>query len=319
MENRAYALAAGVFTLVLGAALVAVAFWFSRDDASLVPYIVTTTRSVSGLKTDAAVRYRGVEVGKVDSIRIQPGSGGSILIRIGVSADTPVTKSTFARLGYQGVTGLAFISLDDDGSSTERLLSRGSEIARIELEPSIVDSGEDLMSSMGETIERVNSLLGDETRSQIKRTLTGVEQASRQAALLAQRMEPGVRGIPALIGDARGTLTDARSALADARGAVGRVEQLIVNLNSVTKKVDDRIDTLNRVAQSVGEVGDVARSVNDQTLPRLHALVDELSRESRALDRVLTTLNERPHSLVFGNPPAPPGPGESGFSAGGVK
>lgn len=319
MENRAYALAAGFFTLLLGAALVAVAFWFSKDDASLVPYVVTTARSVSGLKTDAAVRYRGVEVGKVESIRIEPGSEGRIHVRIGVSGDTPVTKGTYARLGYQGVTGLAFVSLDDDGSAPERLFSRGREIAQIELLPSIVDSGEDLMSSMGEIIERISSLLGNENQSQFKQALAGIEQASRRAAVLAEKLEPGVAGVSALIGDARGTLTDARSALVDARGAVGRAEQLMVELNSLTKKVDDRIDTLNRVAQSVGEVGTVARSVNDETLPRLHALVDELSRESRALDRVLTTLNERPRSLVFGNPPASPGPGEAGFSAGGVK
>ena len=135
MENRAYALAAGLFTLLLGAALVAVAFWFSKDDMSLVPYVVTTTRSVSGLKTDAAVRYRGVEVGRVESIRIEPGSEGRILIRIGVSVDTPVTKGTYARLGFQGVTGLAFISLDDDGSSPVRLSSHGRELAQIQKRP----------------------------------------------------------------------------------------------------------------------------------------------------------------------------------------
>ena len=32
MENRAHAFAAGLFTLVLGAALAAVALWFNKDD-----------------------------------------------------------------------------------------------------------------------------------------------------------------------------------------------------------------------------------------------------------------------------------------------
>ncbi|OGA02568.1 MAG: hypothetical protein A3I00_01465 [Betaproteobacteria bacterium RIFCSPLOWO2_02_FULL_64_12] len=319
MENRAYALAAGLFTLLLGAALVAVAFWFSKDDMSLVPYVVTTTRSVSGLKTDAAVRYRGVEVGRVESIRIEPGSEGRILIRIGVSVDTPVTKGTYARLGFQGVTGLAFISLDDDGSSPVRLSSHGRELAQIQLLPSIVDSGEDLLSSLGEMAERVGSLLGAETQAQLKKTLGGVEQASRRAALLAEKLEPGVEGVPGLMADARGALTDARSALVDTRGAVGRADQLMANLNDLARKIEERMEALNRVAKSVEEVGAAARSVNDETLPRLHALVEELSRESRALDRVLNTLNERPRSLVFGNPPGSPGPGETGFSAGGAK
>ena len=60
MENRAYALAAGMFTLLLGAALVAVALWFGKDDLESVPFLITTTTSVSGLKAEAPERYRGV-------------------------------------------------------------------------------------------------------------------------------------------------------------------------------------------------------------------------------------------------------------------
>ena len=56
MENRAHALAAGLFTLILGAALVAVTVWFSKDDLKLVPYTLFTTGSVTGLKTEAPVR-----------------------------------------------------------------------------------------------------------------------------------------------------------------------------------------------------------------------------------------------------------------------
>ena len=42
MENRAHALAAGLFALLLGAALAAVALWFSKDDLKLIPYAMTT-------------------------------------------------------------------------------------------------------------------------------------------------------------------------------------------------------------------------------------------------------------------------------------
>ncbi|MBK5105725.1 MAG: hypothetical protein JJE42_15875 [Burkholderiales bacterium] len=55
MENRAHALAAGLFTLVLGAALAAVALWFSKDDIKLIPYVMTTSSSVTGLKVEAPV------------------------------------------------------------------------------------------------------------------------------------------------------------------------------------------------------------------------------------------------------------------------
>ena len=118
MENKAHALAAGLFTLLLVAGLIAVALWFGGDDVAYVPFRVTTSTSVAGLKVEAPVRYRGVEVGKVQSIHIDPGIKGHIHIRLGVTEGTPVTKSTYARLGYQGVTGLAYVALDDNGESS---------------------------------------------------------------------------------------------------------------------------------------------------------------------------------------------------------
>jgi phospholipid/cholesterol/gamma-HCH transport system substrate-binding protein len=51
-----------------------------------------------------------------------------------------------------------------------------------------------------------------------------------------------------------------------------------------------------------------------ETLPRLNDLLADLARVSRSLDRLLADLSEQPASLVFGRPPAAPGPGEPGFN-----
>ena len=68
MENRAHALAAGLFTLLLGIGVLVAAQWFSRDNYEKVQYTLESKNSVSGLNLQAAVRLRGVEVGKVESI-----------------------------------------------------------------------------------------------------------------------------------------------------------------------------------------------------------------------------------------------------------
>jgi len=312
MENRAHALAAGLFTLLLGAALVAVALWFGKDDLEYVPFLITTTTSVSGLKAEAPVRYRGVEVGRVQSIRIDPGINGHIHIRIGVTEGTPVTKSTFARLGYQGVTGLAYVALDDSGESKELLTSASRKPAEIPLRRSIMDTGEDLIAAFGEIAIRVNTLLDEDNQNALRRALVGLEKATLKTAaladktaVLAEKLEPGVAGVPGLVGDAR--------------GAIGNANKLIGNLNGLTSKIEERVEALNRVAKSVEEVGSTARAVNDETLPRLNALVEDLHKETRALDRLLNALGEHPQSLVFGTPRGKPGPGESGFTPGGPK
>ena len=107
--------------------------------------------------------------------------------------------------------------------------------------------------------------------------------------------------------------------MVDTRAAVQRADALLANLNTLTARIDEKVEVLGRVANTVDDVGGTARAVNDETLPRLNALVDELSRETRALDRLLSTIGDHPQSIVFGAPPRRPGPGEPGFGTGAAK
>jgi phospholipid/cholesterol/gamma-HCH transport system substrate-binding protein len=295
VENRAHALAAGLFTLVLAAALVAAGLWFRRDDIRFSQYLVTTSSSVTGLKVEAPVRYRGVDVGRVETISLEPGGLGRVRIRVGVNEDTPITRGTYAQLGYQGVTGLAFIALDDDGSSSERLKPDGGEPPRIELRPSIFDSGMDLVASVKELTVRLSEVLNEENRKLLTRTLSGFSEASRQTAALAEKLQAGTGDVPALVGDARTALAD---------------------IGKLARKLEERSVAFDRMADSLGEVGVAASSFSDETLPRINTLVDQLQREARSLDRVLNALGENPQSFVFGPQRGRPGPGESGFKDG---
>jgi phospholipid/cholesterol/gamma-HCH transport system substrate-binding protein len=309
MENRAHALAAGIFTLVLGAALAAVALWFGKDDLKLVPYMMSTTSSVTGLKLEAPVRYRGVDVGKVDEIAIDSANSGRVRIRIGVKEGTPITASTYAQLGYQGITGLAYVLLGDDGKSKEPLKSDYEEIAVIRMKPSLMDDGESLFGSLIEITEKVNQLLDEENRGHVKRTLAGLEEVTQRANAVTKKLEPSLDAMPGLI-------HEAKSMAADARTSLKKADELIGSANGLALKLDQRVDTLTHALASVEEVGIAARAVGEDTLPRVNLLVDDLSRESRTLGRVANTLGDNPQSIVFGTPPGKPGPGEPGFAGG---
>src|SRR4051794_30118615 len=105
MENKAHALMAGLFTLVLLIVAVFIGLWLNRDRIKRVPYEIVTRMSIPGLSPQAAVRYRGLDVGKVDAIMFDPKVPGQILMRLGIRPDTPITQSTYGTLAYQGVTG----------------------------------------------------------------------------------------------------------------------------------------------------------------------------------------------------------------------
>ena len=133
MENKSHAFAAGIFVLVVTALVIGLAVWLTRDSGSYQTYELSSRDGVSGLQPQAAVRYKGVSVGKVTHIGFDSQTNGNVLIRIAVSVNAPITPTTFAVLGYQGVTGLAYVLLDDSGESYPPLPPGPSGLPRLPL------------------------------------------------------------------------------------------------------------------------------------------------------------------------------------------
>ena len=65
MENKSHAFWAGLFTVALALAIGAAAFLFNVDRSVRVPYDLIARTNVTGLYPDAAVRFRGLDIGKV--------------------------------------------------------------------------------------------------------------------------------------------------------------------------------------------------------------------------------------------------------------
>jgi phospholipid/cholesterol/gamma-HCH transport system substrate-binding protein len=308
MENKAYALAAGLFTLLLGASVIVAAMWFSGKTEAQETYFLESRFPVTGLNLQAPVRLRGVDVGKVASIQFDPDDPRLILIGIAVNSATPLTRGTIGQLGSQGVTGLSYVMLDDDGSKPELLPPSRDKTARIPVRSSFIDelsgSGKDLIAEFGQVARRLSALLDEKNQEQLMRTLASVETVAGRVVALAHDIQPVAGNVTALTADARQTLQ--------------RADTLLANLNSLTQQLAQRADTLDRVAKSAEQVGGSAQSFSSaaltESMPRINQLLEELARNSRNLDRLLIEVNEQPATLLFGRPPAAPGPGEPGFN-----
>ena len=310
MENKSHALAAGLFAVILGVAVLLAAMWFSGETYEKAYYVVESKYPVTGLNEQALVRYRGVNVGKVTAIQFDPKDPALILIDIAIQSDMKLTKSTYAELRYQGVTGLSYVQLDDPRTNTETLPPAGQEgSARIPIRESLfsslADTATHALADLREVMKRINTVLSDDNQTQIARTLANVETATRRITTLAEAMEPAARGSEALVADARRTFQSA--------------DKLLAEIAATTRDLSKRLEAINRVADSAektsGSVGALADAVAAETLPRINLLADELARTSRSLDRLASDLKEQPQSLVFGRRPGAPGPGENGFEA----
>ena len=296
MENRAHALAAGLFVIFLSVAMAAAAMWLSGETVIRDSYLLESKGSVSGLNPQAAVRYRGVDVGKVESIRFDPENPRNILIGIAVDRSVVLTKGVFAQLGYQGVTGLAYVQLDDDGKQPERLQGDAANLVRIPVRPSlmekITDSGQDLLVNANDSLKRVNQLLNDRNQARFSQILENIEGASGRFDDIANQLQPGLKALPGLV--------------AEAGVVLKRTDRLLIDLSQATLKASQQGGVIDSLAQSAGELAD--------TLPKLHDASDGVTRASRSIDRTFLQLEEQPRSLLFGRAPPPPGPGEDGFT-----
>lgn len=309
MENKAYAFAAGVFTLLLCASLVFIAMWMTGETEERDLFVLESRYPVTGLYSQAPVRFRGVDVGKVETIDFDPKNPQLIVVRILVRTGTPMTKGTYAQLGTQGVTGLAYVMLDDDGSRPERLLAEAAETNRIPVRQSFLDelsaSGQELVTDANRLARRLSGFLSDENQAQFVRTLASIESAAARIDKLAVEAGPAVRNLPAL--------TD------EAGKVLARAEAVLASINEVTLQLGAGLGALDRVAKSTEQMGGAAVSLSsaarDDTLPRLNALLEQLARNSRRLDRLLAEIERQPASFVFGRPVPAPGPGEPGFTA----
>jgi phospholipid/cholesterol/gamma-HCH transport system substrate-binding protein len=301
MENRAHALAAGLFVILLTAALAAVAMWFGGDTMKRAKYLLVSEFPVTGLNSQATVRYRGVTVGKVENIGLDPKNPHTILIGISVDKNLPLTRNAYAQLGYQGLTGLAFVQLNDEDGEAERLETDPDDPAQIPLRPSLFDSitssGQRLLGNASVLVERMNLLLEDENRMRFAQILKNTEQVTGRLQGAVTQLEPGLKTIPGLAADASSVMKNA--------------DQLVIDLNQLTSKLNQQGGTIDSLSHTAGEL--------TETMHKLREATEGIKRTSRIADRVLLQLEEQPGSLLFGRSPQPPGPGEEGFVPPGEK
>ncbi len=316
MENRSHALMTGFFTIVLLIAAILFGVWFNRDRVERVPYLLATTLSVPGLNPQAAVRYRGLEVGKVDAIDFDRNVAGQILVHISVNPDTPVTKTTFATLGYQGVTGIAYIQLDDETVGSPLLATSASQPARITLQPGLLDQlekrGKRILDQAEAVTVKVNNLLSPANQQAMLSAFADISKAANAYGAIPAQLEPTLSRLPQLTAKVEQTLDSVKTAGNDISRLSDNWNKLGASLQAPGGPLEKVSGTVDRVGLSVEAV---ARGVELEALPHVIELTDETRSSMRAVKRTMNSLSERPQSILFGAPDLPPGPGEAGFVA----
>ena len=313
MENKSHALAAGLFVVLLTAMVIGLSLWMGRDNTNYTKYELSTKDTINGLQPQAAVRYKGVAVGRVTKIDFDPAKDGKVLITIAVNGEAPISQTTYAMLGFQGVTGLAHIQLDDDATPGTPIPPGPDGLPRLPMRPSpfgqIAEQGPIIMQQVEDATRKVNDLLSADNQRALMASLNNLGQAAQSIDALSKRLQvtvdtkldPALASIPQVA--------------QDARKALAGIQQTSNDVGKSVKSLAAKGGAVDQMGTAVEKVSDAADNFNRGTLPNLRRTMGDVGGAARRLGDTADSFQNNPQALIYGSSNALPGPGEQGFVA----
>jgi phospholipid/cholesterol/gamma-HCH transport system substrate-binding protein len=304
MEEKVNFTLVGLFVVVLGAALIGAILWLGSDQSyskTYETYQIYIKESVSGLNLNAPVRYRGVEVGRVQKITLAPDNVEQVQLTLGIERGTPIKTDTFAILQTHGLTGLTFVELAGGSREATALKAvKGEPFPTIQTGPSLMmrldTSVSTLLTNLNRSSENINALLNEDNRRAISHALSDIEVLSQTLA-------------------ARRTTID--SALTNAAHTMENTAQLSAQLPQLAERIGHGADAVDRMAGELAKAASSTRTTMDstrqfgsETAPEMQQLLNELHELTTSLKRVSSEIEQNPAVLLHGRAAAKRGPGE---------
>ncbi len=302
----------GAFVVVGVAVILATGLFFlQRVRSRVVTAMVTyTTENVSGLDISSPVRYRGVSVGRVADLRVDPSAGGTVEIdfeilhdrvaaiggstkRLQTLTDLSGLPNLRARVVGNPVTGDAYLLLDllSDapppmalGFTPNRpyVPSVPSPLSTVEDRlPEVLERAEATLQTLREIIGRIPASL-----DRSDRFFSNIERMMRESEL------------PQLSADLRAFST----------ASTAQIAQIASNIDRLAGR-DGTLVTLTEEARSALRAADVEASTQAarDAADRTSLAADELRRSLPAirdalqqLGELARRLEEQPESVIYG-------------------
>lgn len=281
METRSNVVAIGLFVIGIMAMALTSLYWLATTGEATeeTELVVAFPGAVTGLSKGASVFFNGIKIGSVSRIEFSKNDPTRVLAYAIIDAAAPLKKDTTAELGFQGLTGVAYIEMKGGTISSEDLLG-GTGTPTIVANPSffqdVLDTARGVMSKADVTLSEINALLKD-NRGPLTNTFANVESfskaladnsenistfladistAGKSFASLSKRLENLVDGIdPVLAAVDPETITkimkDAAVLTKQLADASGKIDTMITNAEAASEEARNFAAGLNSSLKSV--------------------------------------------------------------------
>ena len=320
MEPKVNYTLVGLFLALLGTAALAGVLWLSKTDyrGAYDRYYTFMEESVTGLSRDSYVNYRGVDVGRVKEIALDPANPEKVRLALDIVRGAPVKEDTIAVLETQGLTGITTINLHGGSRDSPMLKAKAGEAYPI------IKSGPSVFAQLKSGLVR---LTADERLPALLAKLDSLADDAR--GLVNAQSQAELKRILADLAKVTQTVAAHRSELAD---GIAKADAALERFAAVGKKLDERLpEILDQTSAGMRSLRDMTAELahtsaslssaidgsrtdiaqfTGQTLPESAALIAEVRQLTASLQRLANDLEREPNLLIFGRAAPRRGPGE---------
>ncbi len=262
VETRANFVLIGSFTVAVIAAAIGFVLWFQNIHSTKLqsPLRIVFEGSATGLRNGGSVNFNGIRVGEVISVKLD--NPRRVIAVAMVENIAPIRKDTFVGLEFQGLTGIAAISLKGGSDDAPAVPVDTDGVPTLTADPSAL---QDVSEAVRATLHNINRIVADNQDS-VKNSLKNVETFTATLAGNSERMDNIMLKADAAMGKADGMMTTTDGLMRGLEALAGGKDggELIKTVKAI-RELADNLDKRSAALISDGRrtLGDISRAVNN--------------------------------------------------------
>ena len=294
METRANFVLIGSFTLAVIAAAFGFVLWFQslHTTKARSPLRIVFEGPAAGLRNGGSVNFNGIRIGEVTSVKLD--NPRRVVALAMVENNAPIRKDTLVGLEFQGLTGVAAISLKGGQEAAPPVPLDEDGVPTLTADPNAL---QDVTEAIRGTLQNINRVVADNQES-VKNSLKNLETFTNSLARNSQKID---------------------DVMAKVDGVVGKADSLMLGLNTLAGGKDG-----GELFLTVKSIRELAEDFDK----RSGALMTDGRRTLGDISRAVNNLDRNPTRLLFGAgnsgnsqaaeppPQQPPRPGPPPAAAG---
>ncbi|MBT8343854.1 MAG: MCE family protein [Sulfurovum sp.] len=303
MYSRVNYTIVGIFVLLFGAGMVWFAFWLAKYglQEEFDTYRLEIKESIAGLSIDSNVKMRGVDVGKVSKMQINPNNIEIVEVYVKIKKGVPIKEDMVAHTAMFGVTGLLSIEIDGGTNAAKTLVPTEEYIPLIKTQPSFLskltgDIG-GVSGKLEDLLVQSEKLLSDRNIETMGDILDNTEKVTARAEELEEKVIVTLEELNTVLEEFRISMDKVTTDVSDIKKVtvptIDRLMETSTNFNRVTLKVEKSIDRGDYNLQKIFE----------PMLIDIDILLGQLNDMSRSIEN-------NPSDLLFKSRKSIRGPGE---------